>query len=320
MEIILFSMTCAAWSIATLLPSHGEFQIHHRRNLMTSGSSASSLLHLARSRTHRLFGRKRVHCASMESRVVPPMGMEGLLHTVARGARELQDEADFASIANGDGEISICGFGSLLSEKSALYTFPNLRNFRVAVLRDFRRVFAHVAPVFLERGIANLETKELSSLSVEPCVGESIIVTVFEISVAEVPAFIEREHEFRFLAVTVENKDGQAFSQQAVICSRYSDEEYRCIRCQGSSEEYNKRYGKHKIEQIWRDDIFPCRVYLRHCVLAAKNLGIDAYNSFLDHTYLGDRTTTIRKYFEAELGVGVMDEQPPEVLRERYGG
>lgn len=42
-------------------------------------------------------------------------GMEGLLHTVARGARELQDEADFASIANGDGEISICGFGSLLS-------------------------------------------------------------------------------------------------------------------------------------------------------------------------------------------------------------
>lgn len=44
-------------------------------------------------------------------------------------------------------------------EKSALYTFPNLRNFRVAVLRDFRRVFAHVAPVFLDRGIANVKTK-----------------------------------------------------------------------------------------------------------------------------------------------------------------
>jgi len=46
-----------------------------------------------------------------------------------------------------------------MEEKSALYTFPNLRNFRVAVLRDFRRVFAHVAPVFLDRGIANIETK-----------------------------------------------------------------------------------------------------------------------------------------------------------------
>lgn len=55
-------------------------------------------------------------------------------------------------------------------------------------------------------------------------------------------------------------------------------------------------------------------------VLAAKNLGMGAYDSFLDHTYLGDRTTTIRKYFEAGLGVGVMDERPPEALRDRYGG
>ena len=55
-------------------------------------------------------------------------------------------------------------------------------------------------------------------------------------------------------------------------------------------------------------------------VLAAKNLGLDAYDSFLDHTYLGDRTTTIREYFQAGLGVGIMDEQPPYALRERYGG
>ncbi|KAG0584864.1 hypothetical protein KC19_3G240500 [Ceratodon purpureus] len=260
---------------------------------------------------------------SAAPRLVASIGQYGGCESdddVVRGVRELQDEADFAVVANDDGEISICGFGSLLSVRSALSTFPNLRNFRVGVLRDFRRVFAHVAPVFLDRGIANIETEELSSLSVEPCVGESIVVTVFEISVAEVPAFIEREHEFRFLAVAVEDKVGQPFSQRAVVCARYSDEEYRRIRCKGSSEEYHKRYGKHNIQQIWRDDIFPCRVYLRHCVLAAKNLGSDAYDSFLDHTYLGDRTTTIRKYFEAGLGVGVMDEEPPAALRDRYGG
>ena len=55
-------------------------------------------------------------------------------------------------------------------------------------------------------------------------------------------------------------------------------------------------------------------------VLAAKNLGSDAYNNFLDHTYLGDRTSTIRKYFEVGLGVGIMDEQAPLSLRDRYGG
>jgi hypothetical protein len=45
-------------------------------------------------------------------------GMEGpgdVAESVGRGARELEDEAGFASIANGDGEVSICGFGSLLS-------------------------------------------------------------------------------------------------------------------------------------------------------------------------------------------------------------
>lgn len=55
-------------------------------------------------------------------------------------------------------------------------------------------------------------------------------------------------------------------------------------------------------------------------VLAAKNLGLDEYNSFLDHTYLGDRTTTIRQYLESGLGVGVMEELPPIALQERYGG
>jgi hypothetical protein len=71
----------------------------------------------------------------------------------------------------------------------------------VGVLRDLRRVFIHATPVFFDRGIANLDTKEISSVCVEPCKGESIIVTVFEIFTSEVPAFVEREHEFRFLAV-----------------------------------------------------------------------------------------------------------------------
>ena len=56
----------------------------------------------------------------------------------------------------------------------------------MARLRDFRRVFAHTAPVFFERGIAKEETGEISSLSVEPCEGEILLVTVFEIKRSEV--------------------------------------------------------------------------------------------------------------------------------------
>lgn len=232
---------------------------------------------------------------------------------------ELTSVADFAAVASPGGRVSVVGFGSLLSERSARSTFPDLEGFRVAVLRGFRRVFAHAAPIFFERGIAIEATKEFSSLSVEPCESELIVVTVFEIKEEEVPAFIERENEFRFLAVVPEGLDGVPFLNPAVVCARYNDEEYFQVRCKGSKEIYNQRYGRYNIEKIWRDDILPCRVYLRHCVLAAKNLGEPAYSSFLDHTYLGDRKTTIREYL-ATTGAGIMEEEPPGSLRSRYGG
>ncbi|ESR32728.1 hypothetical protein CICLE_v10005508mg [Citrus x clementina] len=230
---------------------------------------------------------------------------------------QLNDESDFYQITSPDGLISISGFGSLLSENSARSTFPNLINFRVAKLHGFRRVFAHVAPIFFERGIAKPKTKEISSLSVEPREGETLIVTVFEIQKSEIPAFIKREHEFCFLAVSPETLDGKPFTNRAVLCARSSDEEFFQIRCKGSKEIYFHHYGRYNIDKIWRDDILPCRVYLRHCVLAAKNLGDEAYNNFLDHTSLGDRKTTIREYL-ATTGAGIMEEEPPESLKTRY--
>lgn len=110
---------------------------------------------------------------------------------------QLNDESDFYQITSPDGFISISGFGSLLSgtcnwqiaisiiiddlfffsfwkyaircvlraENSARSTFPNLINFRVAKLSGFRRVFAHVAPIFFERGIAKPETKVTLNLT-----------------------------------------------------------------------------------------------------------------------------------------------------------
>ncbi|KAG5573992.1 hypothetical protein H5410_063758 [Solanum commersonii] len=251
---------------------------------------------------------------------------------------ELADESDFDRIVSSDGLITICGFGSLLSERSARSTFPDLINFRVAKLSGFRRVFAHVAPIFFERGIAKPETKEISSLSVEPCEGETLIVTIFEILRSEIPAFIEREHEFQFLAVVPETLNELFYINPAVICARYSDEEYLKNRCRGNfpitwkdsdfissilslgdKDIFFQQYGRYNIDKIWRDDIFPCRVYLRHCVLAAQNLCDLAYDNFLDHTFLGDRRTTIREYLST-TGSGIMEEEPPESLKERYGG
>lgn len=54
-------------------------------------------------------------------------------------------------------------------------------------------------------------------------------------------------------------------------------------------------------------------------MLAAKNLSDAAYNNFLEHTFLGDRKTTISEYL-ATTGAGIMEEEPPESLKTRYGG
>ncbi|XP_058212547.1 uncharacterized protein LOC131324560 isoform X3 [Rhododendron vialii] len=195
---------------------------HHRNHLFTlsfpiTGSNPhTSLHHLATTSNNP--DRRRSAVMSSGDGLRPPF--------------QLNDESDFDRIVSpDDGLLSVCGFGSLLSERSARSTFPDLVDFRVARLNGFQRVFAHTAPIFFERGIANPETKEISSLSVEPSEGETLIVTVFNIRKSEIPSFIEREHEFRFLAVLPETLDGKPFTSPAVLCARFSDEEYLQIRC-----------------------------------------------------------------------------------------
>jgi len=55
--------------------------------------------------------------------------------------------------------VYIVGFGSLLSETSARCTFPELRDFRLARVHGWRRVFQHTPMFFIEQGIANMATR-----------------------------------------------------------------------------------------------------------------------------------------------------------------
>ncbi|XP_019462592.1 PREDICTED: uncharacterized protein LOC109361556 isoform X2 [Lupinus angustifolius] len=208
---------------------------------------------------------------------------------------------------------------SFEAEKSARSTFPDLTGFRIATLTGFRRVFNVVGGFFFSHGITNIKTEEIAALSVVPCEGETILLTVFEIKKTEIPAFIRREREYSFLAVVPESLDGKPHANPAVLCASSTDEEFFKLKCTEGREIYFQQYGDYKVHKIWRDDVLPCRVYLRHCVLAAKSLGDEAYNNFLDHTFLADRKTTIRQYFE-KVGTSIMDEEPPESLKTRYGG
>lgn len=226
----------------------------------------------------------------------------------------------FAGAVCEEGVLTIAGFGSLLSETSARSTFPELQNFRLGKVHGYRRVFAHACNIFFERGIANLHTREVSSLSVEECPGMETVVTLFEIKATEdaIAAFIQREHEFRFLAVRPSAFFDHAVESRrtAVICGRNTDENYRKTRC--PPEEWERRYGKHGLTTIWGGDVLPCRVYLRHCTLAAQKLGPEVEHNFLDCTVLADRETTVREWLTKFPEI--LDELPPASLIGRYSG
>ena len=111
--------------------------------------------------------------------------------------------ADLAALVRSSAQqqgdvVSIVGFGSLLSERSTRLTFPRASDFRVARLPGFRRVFGHVAPVFLRRGLHRVDDAGIlraASLSIERWGGggeEPLSVTLFEIPGEEMGAFLER--------------------------------------------------------------------------------------------------------------------------------
>ena len=121
---------------------------------------------------------------------------------------------DDPAIAREYERITILGFGSLLSSKSARLTFPDLENFRLGRVHDHRRVFAHPASIFFQRGLANLDTLEMSSLSCEYEKGCSFVCSAFEVPRDAgcsptaagsdwIPsqAFLEREEEFEIAMV-----------------------------------------------------------------------------------------------------------------------
>lgn len=218
--------------------------------------------------------------------------------------------------------VSVVGFGSLMSERSSRLTFPDLQNFRRVRVENYRRVFGHVASIFLQRGIGNLDTMELSSLSVEPCDGAGFAAVAFEVPNTLMmadgvpsPEFLEREEEFDIRTVPFHEENGQVC--RGILCTRASDDAY--IQRWGR-ERFDEHYTKYGITTIWNwnesSTLRPCAVYLRHCVLAAKGANIE--DSFLDDTFLVDRKTTIRTYLQQNPQI--MSTNPPPELAERYGG
>jgi len=230
----------------------------------------------------------------------------------------LLNEDELELFFNSQDEITIIGFGSLISETSSRGTFPTLTNFREARIEGHRRLFIHPAFIFFERGIANLEEKKYSSLCTEPSDDHGFVATVFEVSGQTKQEWLRREEEFVFRVVPYTNlADGK--QGMGLMCSASESDDVYIGRW--GREKYESALQKWGLSSIWHprhEGILPCDVYLRHCVLAASGRSNECSDSFLDETFLSDRSTTIRQYLENHPNV--MESLPPETLLGRYSG
>jgi hypothetical protein len=245
--------------------------------------------------------------------------------------------------------ITILGFGSLLSEKSSRLTFPTLINFRLVRVPNYQRMFAHPTSIFFQRKIANRSTLEMASLSCEYNPNCSFIATAFDIPVSEMmdvttntytpkSEFVQREEEFAIIpvpyleppyddstnnnVVSTTNTTGTSKKYRVgMICAKSSDEIYLA---KWGHEQFQVRYQQYGISKIWNYpstfiSIKPCTIYLYHCYMASKNMGQECHDSFLDETYLVDRTTTLRQYLSDHPTLFHNLQIPPE-LQDRYCG
>jgi len=147
------------------------------------------------------------------------------------------------------------------------------------------------------------------SLLVGACVataspGEDMLVVLFEVDVEQLEGFYEREHRLNIIEAVVEELHPPLTTgetKRALLCTDFkNDEEYIQCKCAGE-EDYQRRVGDFYKGRLWREDILPVRKYLSLCLSAAKAQSEAFCDNFLDHSYLADRKTTIRRFlFEVD--------------------
>jgi hypothetical protein len=299
------------------------FRTYHCNRLFARRSSAmsSSILSLASSSSPPSLSKDEIYAMECE-----------INHTTCTVQEAISDDGT---------TITILGFGSLLSEKSSLLTFPTLTNFRLVRVPNYQRMFAHPTSIFFQRKIANRSTLEMASLSCEYNPNCSFIATAFDIPVSDMidvttntytpkSEFVQREEEFAIIPVPyMEQYDINATAaetktktnQVGMICAKSSDEIYMA---KWGYEHFQVRYQQYGITDIWNYpstfiSIKPCTIYLYHCYTASKNMGQECHDSFLDETYLVDRTTTLRQYLKDHPTLFHNLQIPPE-LQDRYCG
>lgn len=235
--------------------------------------------------------------------------------------------------------VTVLGYGALLSESSSRLTFPNLNNFRHVRVKGIIRVFGHPHVFLLKEGVVSYpDTLKIASLSAEPAPdnnaaplsssssSSTFVVAAFDVVMDDLQrrAFMEREGEYKietvkFYALERDDDDDDGDDDkvigEGIICLSSKDSDMTDLVM-------NNKLPR-TIDSVWHwshdSGILPLNMYLRHCLLAVEKAGGAARESFLKETFLADRRTTLADYLQLHEEE-VMNSTPPAYLEKRFNG
>src|SRR5688572_19906971 len=121
---------------------------------------------------------------------------------------------------------TIIGFGSLLDEKSARRTFPDLINFRRGKVLHYRRIFNLVGISCIVNGYASADDIYIATCcasKTEEQENHELLVTLFEVDETTLDAFYEREHRLKICEVPFYEYNEDKIGGFGLICCEYND-------------------------------------------------------------------------------------------------
>jgi hypothetical protein len=201
---------------------------------------------------------------------------------------------------NSDHSITIIGIGSLLLEEWAKKTCPNLTNFRLAEISNYKRVFNKTDSFLVRNDLLPKDSKAYACLSAIPTKNApNMIVSAFEIPLSEWAPFMQREFEYKLIEVPFKERITLQ-SGQGILCVGDYKNDQECehivyadpLRLRKWTEFRDKYDGP-----MWRYDLLPEPEYLNACLTISKDAGEEVYNNFVETTFLGDGRS-IKTYLE----------------------
>ena len=195
----------------------------------------------------------------------------------------------------------VIGYASLLSPISIHRLFPNACNITPVKIPGHARCFNSYGTLSIKKGLVKKGDKEVASAAAILRPGSMIYALAFELGKADFETY--RQHEFRYDLQEIEvfSRDTEK-PLKAIIC--YEGADHLIDTSLVGVADIYALYAQHEVRSFWNRPDLPAKLYLEHCLAAARDLGPDYVGNFLDTSFLHDRETSVRTYLE-EKGIDV---------------